>query len=147
MPDAPRYIVCPHCGSVNRVPADKPARAAKCGRCHKALFTGEPIAVSAQSFDRHIQKNTIPVVVDFWADWCGPCKMMAPVFARVASELEPGIRFLKLDTEAEPEIAARYGVRSIPMLILFRNGAILAQRAGAIDGQTLRAWLQQHAPS
>jgi thioredoxin 2 len=144
MPETPRYIVCPHCESVNRVPADKPARQAKCGHCHKALFTGEPLAVSGRTFDIHIQKNSIPVVVDFWADWCGPCKMMAPVFARVAGELEPGIRFLKLDTEAAPDIAARYGVRSIPMLILFRNGTVVAQRAGAIDGQTLRAWLQQH---
>jgi thioredoxin 2 len=143
MAEAARLVVCPHCESVNRVPADKPAREAKCGRCHKALFTGAPVAVSGRNFDRWIEKNSIPVVVDFWADWCGPCKMMAPVFARVAGELEPDIRFLKLDTEAAPEIAARYGVRSIPMLILFRNGAILGQRTGAIDAGTLRAWLRQ----
>jgi thioredoxin 2 len=145
MAEAARLIVCPHCDSVNRVPAEKPAREAKCGRCHKALFTGAPVAVSGRSFDRHIQRNSIPVVVDFWAEWCGPCKMMAPVFARVASDLEPDIRFLKLDTEAAPEIAARYGVRSIPTLILFRNGAIVAQRAGAIDAGTLRAWLRQQS--
>jgi thioredoxin 2 len=144
MAEAVRHIVCPHCDSVNRVPANKPAREAKCGRCHKALFTGAPIAASARSFERHIRHNSIPVLVDFWAEWCGPCKMMAPVFARTASELEPEIRFLKLDTEAAPDIAAKYNVRSIPMLILFRNGAVVAQRAGAIDGQTLRAWLQQH---
>jgi thioredoxin 2 len=129
---------------VNRVPVDRPAREAKCGRCHKALFTGAPVAASARSFERHIQHNSIPVLVDFWAEWCGPCKMMAPAFARVASEFEPDVRFLKLDTEAAPDIAARYNVRSIPMLILFRNGAVLAQRAGAIDAQTLRAWLRQH---
>jgi thioredoxin 2 len=145
MAEAPRHIVCPHCDSVNRVPANRPAREAKCGRCHKALFTGAPVAVAARSFERHIQQNSIPVVVDFWAEWCGPCKMMAPVFARTASEFEPAVRFLKLDTEAAPDIAAKYNIRSIPTLILFSGGAVVAQRAGAIDGQTLRAWLQQHA--
>jgi thioredoxin 2 len=144
MADAARHIVCPHCDSVNRVPANKPAREAKCGRCHKALFTGAPISVSAQSFERHIQHNRIPVLVDFWAEWCGPCHRMAPVFARLAGELEPEVRFLKLDIEAAPDIATRYSVRSIPMLILFRNGAVAAQQAGAIDGRALRAWLQQH---
>lgn len=139
-----RHIVCPHCDSVNRVPANRPAREAKCGRCHKALFTGAPVAVSAQSFERHIQHNRIPVLVDFWAEWCGPCHTMAPVFTRLAGELEPEARFLKLDIEAAPDIATRYNVRSIPMLILFQNGVVVTQRAGAIDERTLRAWLQQH---
>jgi len=139
-----RHIVCPHCDSVNRVPANRPVREAKCGRCHKALFTGAPVAVSAQSFERHIQHNRIPVLVDFWAEWCGPCHTMAPVFARLAGELEPEARFLKLDIEAAPDIATRYNVRSIPMLILFQNGVVVAQRAGAIDERTLRAWLRQH---
>jgi thioredoxin 2 len=137
-------IVCPHCGSINRVPEDKPARLAKCGRCHNALFAGAPVAVTSEGFDRHIRHDSIPVLVDFWAAWCGPCKMMAPAFERAARELEPAVRFLKLDTEAAPDIAARYNIRSIPMLILFRNGAIVAQRAGAVDARTLRAWLEQH---
>src|SRR5689334_23497024 len=141
---ASAQIVCPHCNSINRVPENKSARAAKCGRCHNALFTGAPVAVTPESFDRHIRHNTIPVLVDFWAEWCGPCKMMAPVFERAARELEPALRFLKLDTEAAADIAARYNIRSIPMLILFRSGAIVAQRAGAVDGRTLRAWLEQH---
>jgi|SRR3954452_3326543 thioredoxin 2 len=144
MAEAPRHIVCPHCDSVNRVAVNKPAREARCGHCHKALFTGAPVAVSATSFERHIRHNSILVLVDFWAEWCGPCKMMEPVFARAAGELEPEVRLLKLDIEAAPDIATKYNIRSIPMLALFRNGAIVAQRAGAIDGPTLRSWLHQH---
>ena len=139
-----RNIVCPHCYAVNRVPAGKPAGQAKCGRCHKPLFSGKPFPVSAKSFAVHLQHNDIPVVADFWADWCGPCKVMAPAFERVAAELEPEIRFLKVDTETERDLAARYDVRSIPMLILFRNGRIVAQRAGASDAHSLRAWVEQN---
>jgi thioredoxin 2 len=139
-----RNIVCPHCDAINRIPTDKPAAQAKCGRCHKALFSGKPIPVSAKSFAVHIQRSDIPVVVDFWADWCGPCKVMAPAFERVAGELEPEVRFLKVDTEAERNLAARYDIRSIPMLIMFRKGGIVTQRAGAADAQSLRTWIQQN---
>ena len=141
-----RHIVCPHCDSVNRLPADKAAGQAKCGRCHKPLFTGHPFPVTAKSFATQIQRNDIPVFVDFWAAWCGPCKMMAPVFERVAAEFEPEVRFLKLDTEAEQEIAARYNIRSIPTLMLFSKGKVVAQRAGALDAQTLRSWIRQYSP-
>ena len=140
-----RHIVCPHCNSVNRIPKEKDARGAKCGRCHQAIFTGRPVAVLAESFATHIQHNDIPVVVDFWAQWCGPCKAMAPAYERVASELEPQIQFLKVDTEAAPELAARYNIRSIPTLILFQNGAEVVRQAGAMDAGSLRAWLRQHA--
>lgn len=143
MSETARHIVCPHCDSVNRIPADKPMARAKCGVCHEPLFSGRSFPVTAKSFDREIGRNDIPVVVDFWAEWCGPCHAMAPAFEKVAAELEPEMRFLKLDTEAAPEIAARYGIRGIPTLIVFRNGKVAAQRAGAMDATTLRNWLGQ----
>lgn len=142
MSESARHIVCPHCDAVNRIPAGKPAAKAKCGTCHKPLFTGHAIPVSGKSFDKHVARDDIPVVVDFWADWCGPCHAMAPAYEKVAGELEPEMRFLKLDTEAEPQIAARYGIRGIPTLIVFRNGKVVAQRAGAMDAGTLRNWLR-----
>ena len=144
MDTATRNIVCPHCDSINRVPADKPAKKGKCGRCHKALFTGGAVPVSAKSFDTHIRHNDIPVLVDFWAAWCGPCRAMAPTYERLAAEMEPDVRFLKLDTEQTPNVAALYNIRAIPTLILFHKGNIIAQRAGASEGQALRAWMQQH---
>ena len=138
------HIVCPACDAVNRVPAEKNASAAKCGRCHKPLFTGKPVSATAKNFAKLIRSNDIPVLVDFWADWCGPCKMMAPIFEQVAAEFEPRIRFLKVDTEAEQALAAQYNIRSIPTLMLFRKGAVVAQRAGATNAQGLRNWLRQH---
>ena len=144
MSEAARQIVCPHCDSINRVPGDRPASKAKCGRCHNPLFTGHPVAASAQSFDRQIRNSDIPVLVDFWAAWCGPCKAMAPTYERAAAEFEPEVRFLKVDTEASPDLAARYNIRGIPTLILFHKGAPIDQRVGALDGATLRSWLRQH---
>jgi thioredoxin 2 len=143
MSEEARHIVCPNCLTVNRLPAQKDARKAKCGRCRQRLFTGHPVAVSANGFDPHIQRNDIPVVVDFWAEWCGPCKVMAPTYERVTSELEPAIRFLKVDTEAEPKLASRYQIQSIPTVLLFRHSHLFARHSGVLDAKGLRSWLRE----
>ncbi len=142
--ESSNHIVCPHCGGVNRVRGDRPAQEAKCGRCHAPLFTGEPVPLTSADFDRHLQRSDVPLVVDFWADWCGPCKMMAPEFARAARDLEPRVRLGKLDTERNQDIAARYGIRSIPTTILFQGGREVARISGAMDHQRLVGWVRQH---
>jgi thioredoxin 2 len=139
-----KHIVCPHCAGINRIFAGQDATAAKCGKCKKKLFTGKPADVDARKFDIHIRRNDIPVVVDFWAEWCGPCKMMAPAYEQVTAELEPNVRFLKVDTEAEQQLSARYSIRSIPTLMIFKEGKMVDQRAGAVDARTLRDWVKQH---
>jgi thioredoxin 2 len=140
------HNVCPHCTAINRIPRSKDARQAKCGACHKPLFTGKPANTDAKSFKRHITRNDIPVVVDFWAPWCGPCRAMAPALERAASELEPDFRFLKLNTEEEPAISAEYAIRSIPTLMMFAGGKLVAQIAGAMDTGGIVSWVRAHKP-
>jgi thioredoxin 2 len=142
---AAQHVVCPHCQSVNRIAAGRPGAQAKCGVCHQPLFSGHPVAVDTAAFDKHVARSDVPVVVDFWAAWCGPCRMMAPVYERVAAELEPAMRFLKVDTEAVPELAQRFNIRGIPTLMVLKGGKVVAQRAGAVDAGTLKAWLGQTA--
>ncbi|NMM28113.1 MAG: thioredoxin TrxC [Glaciimonas sp.] len=139
------HIVCPHCDAVNRVPADKLNAQPTCGKCQKPLFAAQPLELDSARFIRHITRNQIPVLVDFWAPWCGPCRTMAPSYAQAAQLLEPAIRVVKLDTEQAQELAAQYAIRSIPTLALFKNGREVARQAGAMDAAGIVAWTQAHA--
>ena len=136
-------VVCPHCPAVNRIPGARLADKPRCGKCGKALFTGHPLELTGASFDRHLQRGELPLVVDFWAEWCGPCKMMAPAFAQAAGQLEPRVRLAKVDTEAQQAIAARYNIRSIPTLVLFRGGREIARQAGAMSANAIVQWVER----
>ncbi len=140
----PLHIVCPHCHGTNRVPAERLADGARCGRCKGALFDGHPVALDQSNFERHIQHNDIPVVVDFWAPWCGPCKMMAPVFAQTTAALEPQVRMAKVDTQQEQALAGAHGIRSIPTLAIFKGGREVARIAGAMQQAQLVTWIRQN---
>lgn len=135
-------IVCVHCSATNRIPDDKPALEAKCGRCHQPLFDGHPAALTSANFAKVVGRTSVPVVVDFWADWCGPCKMMAPEFAKATAALEPAARLAKLDTEAAQDIAGQLGIRSIPTMILFKDGQEVARQSGAMPAGHIIQWVR-----
>lgn len=136
------HIVCPHCRAVNRTPKERLGAAPKCGACHQPLFTAQPVALTNDTFDRHISYNDIPVLVDFWAPWCGPCTTMAPAFAHAAAVLEPQTRLAKLNTEEAQVVAARFNIRSIPTLVLFRGGQEKARQTGAMNKDGIIQWVQ-----
>ena len=136
------HLVCPSCNAVNRLPSTKLAEHPVCGKCRQPLFSGHPVELNSGNLARHLQRNDIPVLVDFWAPWCGPCKTMAPQFAKAAGTLEPRFRLAKINTEAEPELGGQFGIRSIPTLVLFRAGREVARQSGAMGAQDIIRWAE-----
>jgi thioredoxin 2 len=138
------HVVCPHCNTTNRVARARLGDGVTCGGCKRPLLPGRPFELSEANFERHVGASELPLVVDFWAPWCGPCKMMAPAYEEAAARLAPKVRLAKLDTEAAPRIAGRFGIRSIPTIIAFRNGQEVARHSGALGAPQLIQWINAH---
>ena len=147
MSSEPIVVACPQCGAMNRFARDRLGQAPSCGKCHSALFLGKPVALSTADFDRHALRSDLPVVVDFWAPWCGPCLSMAPQFEAAAKSLEPEVRLAKVDTEAEPALGSRFSIRSIPTMVMFSGGREIARQSGAMASSQIVAWVRSNLPS
>jgi len=143
MTTTPAHIVCPHCHTTNRVTDADRSRAPDCGKCHKPLFSAHSTAMDAEVFDKHITRNDLPVLVDFWAPWCGPCRQMAPSFEQAAAELEPDVRLAKVNTEEAQTLGQRFNIRSIPTLALFKGGREIARQAGAMGAADIVRWTRE----
>ena len=137
-----RHIVCGHCGRTNRLPVERASKDARCGACHQPIFTGHPVEIDEEGFARHVANNDIPVLVDVWAPWCGPCRAMAPMFERAAELLEPKVRLLKLNSDKTPALSSRLNISGIPTLLLMRGGREIARQAGAMDARGIVAWTE-----
>ena len=137
---ASHQVVCGGCGKINRLPVERTATTARCGSCHQPIFSARPIEVDEAAFDRHVTHSDIPVLVDVWAPWCGPCRAMAPMFERAAQQLEPGVRLLKLNSDKAPSVSSRLGISGIPTLLLMRGGKEIARTSGAMDTKNIVAW-------
>ena len=138
------HIVCPRCLAVNRIPGNRRADHPRCGKCKAPLFMGRSVKLDESSFERHLRRNDVPVAVDFWAPWCGPCQLMAPAYEEAAAQLEPDVRLAKVNTEEMPQLAAQYEIRGIPTIILFKKGQEIDRRIGAVNLQQLVQWIRPH---